>query len=98
MEALYHYLISSEFKAKIENIVEAFQTMKDATRIGERTGVRLPHAIYALAAQATGKDELIRDALRTYGKSVEDNMPVNPKYRLFDPIEGELVYSISDRY
>ncbi len=29
MEALYHYLISSEFKAKIENIVEAFQTMKD---------------------------------------------------------------------
>ena len=29
MEALYHYLISPEFKAKIENIVEAFQTMKD---------------------------------------------------------------------
>jgi hypothetical protein len=77
---------------------DPFQTMKDATRIGERTGVRLPHAIYALAAQATGKDELIRDALRTYGKSVEDNMPVNPKYRLFDAMGGELVYSISDRY
>lgn len=29
MEVLYNYLISPEFKAKIENIVEAFQTMKD---------------------------------------------------------------------
>ena len=29
MEVLYNYLISSEFKAKIENIVEAFSTMKD---------------------------------------------------------------------
>lgn len=29
MEVLYNYLISSEFKAKIENIVEAFQMMKD---------------------------------------------------------------------
>ncbi len=29
MEVLYNYLISHEFKAKIENIVEAFQAMKD---------------------------------------------------------------------
>lgn len=29
MEILYNYLISPEFKAKIENIVEAFSTMKD---------------------------------------------------------------------
>lgn len=29
MEVLYNYLISPEFRAKIENIVEAFQTMKD---------------------------------------------------------------------
>jgi hypothetical protein len=29
MEVLYNYLISPEFKAKIENIVEAFATLKD---------------------------------------------------------------------
>ncbi len=29
MEVLYNYLISPEFKAKIENIVEAFSSMKD---------------------------------------------------------------------
>lgn len=28
MDALYHYLISPEFKAKIENIVDAFQAMQ----------------------------------------------------------------------
>jgi hypothetical protein len=29
MEVIYNYLISPEFRAKIENIVEAFSTMKD---------------------------------------------------------------------
>lgn len=77
---------------------DPFLTMKDATRIGERSGVRLPHAIYALAAQASGKDELIRDALRTYGQSVEKNMTINPKYKLFDAMGGVLVRNISDRY
>ncbi len=77
---------------------DPFQTMKDQTRIGERTGVRLPHAIYALAAQATGKDEYIRDALRTYGKTVENNMAVNPKFKLFDAMGAHLVMGIADRY
>ncbi len=77
---------------------DPFQTLKDSTRLGEKSGVRLPHAIYAMAAQATGKDELIRDALRTYGKSIENNMPVNAKYRLFDAMGGEMVRGISDRY
>lgn len=30
MELLYNYLTSEQFKAKIENIVEAFTTMKDS--------------------------------------------------------------------
>lgn len=29
MEVIYNYLISPEFKAKIENIIEAFSSMKD---------------------------------------------------------------------
>jgi hypothetical protein len=77
---------------------DPWQTMKDSTRLGERKGVRLAHAIYALAAQATGKDDLIRDALRTYGHSVDQNMPVNPKYKLFDAMGGHQVWGIADRY
>ncbi len=77
---------------------DPYQTLKDSTRLGERKGVRMSHAVYALAAQATGKDELIRDALKTYGHSVDQNMPVNPKYKLFDAMGGHLVWGIADRY
>jgi hypothetical protein len=47
--------------------------------VGERKGVRLAHAIYALSAQAKGDEALLRDALKTYGAS--SNMAVNPKFR-----------------
>ena len=40
----------------------------------------------------------LRDALRTYGKTQEQSMPVNAKYRLFDAMGGELVTGIADRY
>lgn len=75
---------------------DPFTTMKDATRVGERKGVRLAHAIYALSAQATGKEELLRDALKTYGNS--SNMAVNAKFRLFDVMGGLMVQTIADRY
>ena len=77
---------------------DPWQTMKDSTRLGERKGVRLSNAVYALAAQASGKDELIRDALRTYGHSLDQNMPVNPKAKLFDAMGGHQVWGIADRY
>ena len=77
---------------------DPFRTMQDMTKVGERNGVRLPHAIYALAAQATGDQARIRDALRLYGKSLEAKMPVNPEYRLLDGIGRQLVQGISDRY
>ncbi len=77
---------------------DPWQTMKDSNRIGESKGVRISHAIYALAAQATGQDDKIRDALRTYGKTVDANMPVNPQYKLFDAMGGHEVWNIANRY
>lgn len=77
---------------------DPWQTMKESARIGEAKGIRLPHAIYAVAAQASGKPELIRDALQTYGKTVAANMPVNPKYRLFDAMGSHITRGIGDRY
>ncbi len=75
---------------------DPFTVMKDSTRVGERKGVRLAHAIYALAAQARGDEAILRDALRTYGAS--SNMAVNPKFRLLDAFGSMTVQSISDRY
>ncbi|MEC7120107.1 MAG: hypothetical protein VXW65_09425 [Pseudomonadota bacterium] len=77
---------------------DPFRTMQDMTKMGERHGVRLPHAIYAIAAQATGEDERIRDALRAYGRSVDEKMAVNPKYQLLDGFGRVLVQGIADRY
>ncbi|HNI63719.1 MAG TPA: hypothetical protein PLF28_09695, partial [Agitococcus sp.] len=75
---------------------DPFTVMKDSTRVGERKGVRLAHAIYALAAQAKGDEALLRDALKTYGAA--NNMAVNPQYRLLDALGGMMVQTISDRY
>lgn len=75
---------------------DPFTVMKDSTRIGERKGVRLAHAVYALAAQAKGDEALLRDALKTYGASA--NMAVNPQYRLLDAMGSMMVQTISDRY
>ncbi|MDR9778416.1 hypothetical protein RJJ65_38400, partial [Rhizobium hidalgonense] len=77
---------------------DPWQVMKNSAAIGEREGVRLPHALYIIAAQATGDDTKIRDALRTYGKSLGEDKPVNKTYRLVDAIARQMIQNASDRY
>lgn len=77
---------------------DPWQTLKESTVLGERAGVRLPHALYVIAAQATGDKEKIRDALRTYGKSLEEGKPVNQNFRLVDAIARQMIQNASDRY
>ena len=77
---------------------DPWQVMKDSAAIGEREGVRLPHALYVIAAQATGDKTKIRDALRTYGNSLGEGKPVNKTYRLVDAIARQMIQNASDRY
>ena len=77
---------------------DPWQVMKESSAIGERGGVRLPHALYVIAAQATGDKDKIRDALRTYGRSIEEGKPVNENYRLVDAIARQMIQNASDRY
>ena len=74
------------------------QTLRDSMAIGERTGVRLPHALYAVAAQASGDPARIREALRAYGNSIGEGKAVNPDYRLVNTMAGMMVRSVADRY
>lgn len=76
---------------------DPFLVMKQQAQLGEKKGVRLAHAVYAMAAAASGDDAKIRDAIRTYGESV-GNVSVNPEYRLFDEMGGTVVRNVSDRY
>ena len=77
---------------------DPWQVMKNSAAIGEREGVRLPHALYVIAAQATGDETKIRDALRTYGQSLGEDKPVNKTYRLVDAIARQMIQNASDRY
>lgn len=77
---------------------DPYQTLKASMAIGEKAGVRLPHALYAVAATASGDQAKIRDALRSYGASIGDDKPVNPDYRLINAMAGIMVRSIADRY
>ena len=77
---------------------DPYVTLKQSMQIGEQKGVRLPHALYAVAAQASGDDNKIRDALRAYAESRADDKPVNPDFRLFDAMAGVMIRGISDRY
>jgi len=72
--------------------------LKQSMEIGEQKGVRLAHALNAVAAQASGDDTKIRDALRAYAASRAEDKPVNPEFRLVDGMAGQMVQGIADRY
>jgi hypothetical protein len=67
-------------------------------QIGEQKGVRLSHALYAVAAQASGDDAKIRDALKQFAAARSDEKPVNPQFKLIDSMAASMVQGISDRY
>ena len=77
---------------------DPYQTLKQSMQIGEQKGVRLSHALYAVAAQASGDDAKIRDALRSYAASRAEEVPVNPEFKLLDNMAGQMIQAISDRY
>lgn len=77
---------------------DPYQTLKQSMQIGEQKGVRLPHALYAVAAQASGDDAKIRDALKQFAAARSDEKPVNPQFKLIDSMAASMVQGISDRY
>ena len=77
---------------------DPYQTLKQSMQIGEQKGVRLSHAMYAIAAQASGDDAKIRDALKSYAASYSDEKQSNPQFKLIDSMASSMVQGISDRY
>ena len=77
---------------------DPYVTLKQSITIAEEKGVRLAHAMYAVAAQASGDDSKIRDALRLYAASRAEDKAINPEFRLIDSMAGQMVQAIADRY
>ncbi|MDV2469468.1 hypothetical protein QR674_10760 [Acinetobacter chinensis] len=77
---------------------DPYQTLKQSMQIGEQKGVRLSHALYAVAAQASGDDAKVRDALKSYAASREEGKLVNPQFKLIDSMAAGMIQGIADRY
>jgi hypothetical protein len=77
---------------------EPYATMKASMEIGEKKGVRLAHALYAIAAQASGDDAKVRDALKSFAQSRTETKPANPQFRLIDSMASNIVQGVADRY
>ncbi|TCM70820.1 hypothetical protein EC844_10193 [Acinetobacter calcoaceticus] len=81
-----------------EGKADPYQTLKQSMQLGESKGVRLSHALNAIAAQASGDDGKIRDALRAYAASRAGEAVENTEYRLIDRMAGQMVQHVADRY
>ncbi len=77
---------------------DPYQTLQQSMQLGEQKGVRLSHALNAVAAQASGDDGKIRAALRAYAASTGEDKAINPEFRLIDRMAGQMVKNIADRY
>lgn len=77
---------------------DPYQTLDQSMKIADQKGVRLAYALNAMAAQASGDDTKIRNALRAYGASRAEDKPVNPEFRLIDSMAGQMMQEIADRY
>lgn len=77
---------------------DPFKVMQEQAKLGESKGVRITHAIYAMASVASGDEKRVRDAIKLYGKTVDAEIAVNPEFKLFDKMGGIIVRNVADRY
>lgn len=78
---------------------DPWATMQQSLTIGEHHGVRLAHALYAMAAYTKADEPRLRDALRRLAATQQDtDFKVNPAYAMFDQIGVLIAIGLSDRY
>lgn len=78
---------------------DPWQTLEQSIVIGERKGVRLTHALYVLSAYIQDDKDKLRQGLRRFAATKEDEkFKPNQVFGMFDAIGEHLVISIADRY
>lgn len=90
-------------RAVIWNVLPGADAGKDpwaalqaSMKIGEETGVRLSHALYAMSAAGKDDKARLRDALKRFA-GVKEGFKANPDYTLADAMGEMIAYTISDR-
>jgi len=79
---------------------DPWQVLEQSRQIGERHGVRLAHALYAISATAKNDEQHLRNALRAFGstRTANSNFTLNESYAQVDAISSSTVMNNADRY
>lgn len=75
---------------------DAWETLNEATRLADRSGVRLPYAFKVIAADNKGKMDLVKQTIQEAVASREKTPPPE-KYRLLDAMAFLQMRMVSDR-
>ncbi|MDH1682336.1 hypothetical protein N5E30_12185 [Pseudomonas chengduensis] len=77
-----------------------WQVLEQSRQIGERHGVRLAHALYAISATAKNDEQHLRSALRAFGstQTANSSFTLNESYAQVDAISSSTVMNNADRY
>lgn len=71
-------------------------TLAKVAKQGERSGIRLGHALWAISAYGNGDRELTKAIIRDFAAAGR-TMKTNPDFRMVDAMAVDLVTAISDR-
>jgi len=72
------------------------ETLARVAKQGERQGVRLGHAIWALAAYGNGDKELTKNIIRDFAAAGR-TAKLDPNFRMMDAMANDMMMSMSDR-
>lgn len=72
------------------------ETLARVAKQGEKEGVRLGHAMWAMAAYGNGDKELTKNIIRDFAAAGRTSK-INPDFRMLDAMAGQMIVAISDR-
>lgn len=72
------------------------ETLAQVAKQGERSGVRLGHAIWGLVALGEGDKELAKNIIRDFARAGKSTK-VDPNFKMLDAMAEQMVLAMSDR-
>lgn len=73
-----------------------WKRLAESSAIGERQNVRLAHVLYAIAAGAKNRPDVVRQIIKRHAQVIKAQ-PANPAYRLLDVMATEQLRALSDQ-
>ncbi len=72
------------------------ETLAQVAKQGERSGVRLGHAIWALVAVGDGDVELTKNIIRDFANAGR-TAKLDPNFKMLDAMAAQMILAVSDR-